>query len=79
MAFITYNQNEIIFLSLFFALLLATFIFIFAYPSSPNVLAHQKDIEKQFNTHEMEVKKGKKSKVAKIPSQKKKNVLETKL
>jgi hypothetical protein len=80
MAFITYNQNEAIFLGLFFSLLIATFIFIFAYPPSINVLAHQKDMEKDLNTYEMKKvnKKGKTNKVAKIPSKKSKNVLETK-
>ena len=80
MAFITYNQNEAIFLGLFFALLIATFIFIFAYPPSINVMAHQKDIENELNTTKMDKlnKKGKKVKVAKVPSKKSKNVLETK-
>ena len=77
MAFITYNQNEIIFLSLFFGILLITFIFILSYPDNHLIKIHQADIEKDLSVKK-DKKIVKKRKVAKVPVKKSKNVLETK-
>jgi hypothetical protein len=73
---LSYNQEEAIFLGLFFGLLIITFIFIFSYPSNSVIDYHTKNI---MSLIKPATSTKLKSKVKPLPKIKKPNVMETPL
>jgi len=64
-----YNQDEIIFIGIFFSLLIATFFFLIFYPSEDRLDYQTKKIMVNLNTREMKpIKKNENDKVKPPPS-----------